>query len=235
MRDLASVMWKECAEMVGGQRSLRVFGIAVILMGIAPSLLARHSVLNAVFFILLRIFYVLLATVIVVANTAPDLVLHEKVGRTFDYLLATRLPDWAIYGGKVLVAAAVGYIAALVAVVLQLAFGAVLSGQGWNWLFLGDATGRILALGLTADLSLYVAVVGTFVALRVGEQRSAYLVTVLSIGIWILPFLLGWWKIGTTAVWFAHATELFAIVAIALGVLGTRLFRREMLVLYLQE
>jgi hypothetical protein len=235
MRDLASVMWKEFAEMVGGQRSLRVFGIAVILMGIAPSLLARHSVLNAVLFILLRIFYVLLATVIVVANTAPDLVLHEKVGRTFDYLLATRLPDWAIYGGKVVVAAAVGYIAALVAIVLQLAFAALFSGQGWNWLFLGDSAGRILALGMTADLSLYVAVVGTFVALRVGEQRSAYLVTVLSIGIWIIPFLLGWWKIGTTTAWFAHATELFAVVAIVLGVLGTRLFRREMLVLYLQE
>lgn len=33
---------------------------------------------------------------------------------------------------------------------------------------------RIVVLDLTAGLSLYVTVVGTFVALRVGEQRATY-------------------------------------------------------------
>lgn len=235
MRDLASVVWKEFAEMVGSKRSLRVFGIAVILMGVAPAIMARHSVLNAGLFLLLRIFYILLATVIVVGNTAPDLVLHEKVGRTFDYLLATRLPDWAIYGGKVVVAAGVGYIAALVAVILQLVLAALISRQGWHWLFLGDPAGRILALGMTADFSLYVAVVGTFVALRVGEQRSAYLVTMLSIVVILVPLLLGWIRIQTTTWWFADAAVIFGALAIVLAAIGALLFKREMLVLNLQE
>jgi hypothetical protein len=135
----------------------------------------------------------------------------------------------------VIVAAAIGYVAALVAVVLQLVFGALLSGHGWSWLYLADPVGIILAFGMSAAVSLYVAVVGTFVALRVGDQRSAYLVTVLSIGIWVIPFLLGWIHLGATTAWFAQATEVFGAVSIVLGVLGVLLFRREMLVLYLQE
>jgi len=228
-------MWKEIAEIVGNQRSLRVFGIAVLLMGILPSITARHAVLSSVLALLLRVIYVLFATAIVVANTAPDLVLHERVGRTLDYLLATRLPDSAIFGGKVLISAAVGYIAALVATVLQLVVAAVLSGHGWSWLYLVSPAGRILAFGMPAALSLYVAVIGTFVALRVGDQRSAYLVTILSIGILLVPFLLGWLQIVLTTAWFAHATEGFGAVAIVLGGVGVLLFRREMLVLYLQE
>ncbi len=235
MRDFESVVWKEIAEILGNQRSLRVFGIAVLLMGILPSITARHAVLNSVAALLFRLFYVLFSTAIVVANTAPDLVLHERVGRTLDYLLATRLPDSAIFGGKVVVAAGIGYIAALVATILQLVFAALLSGHGWNWLYLVNPAGRILAFGMPAALALYVAVIGTFVALRIGDQRSAYLVTILSIGILLVPFFLGWVHIGATTAWFAHATEVFGLIAIVLGVVGVLMFRREMLVLYLQE
>lgn len=237
MRDLGSVMWKEIAEFVGNARSLRVFAIAVLAVGILPALSARHGALGDTteLGLLFHVLYVLFASAIVVANTAPDLVLHERVGRTFDYLLATRLPDSAIFGGKVLVAAAVGYVAALGAAAVQLATTALLSGSGWNWLFLALPAGRILVFGFTAALALYVAVIGTFVALRVGEQRSAYLVTILSLGVLVLPLALGWIPISLTTAWFGHAAELFGAFAILLGLVGVRLFRRDMLVLYLQE
>lgn len=237
MRDLATVLWKEFAEFVGNSRSLRVFGLAVVLMGVLPTITTRHTGNGDTEALRLVIgaAYTLFASVIVVANTAPDLVLHERVGRTLDYMLATRLPDGAIFLGKVIMAAALGYVAALVATALQLVFTALLSGGGWSWLFLAAAPGRILVFAMPAALALYVAVVGTFVALRVGEQRSAYLVTVLSIGVLIVPFLLGWLHITLTTVAFAHAAVGLGIFALVLAALGVRLFRREMLVLYLQE
>ena len=237
MRDLGVVIWKEIAEVVGNARSLRVFGIAVLLMGILPSLTSIHShgAAPSSIDIVVRVFYVLFAGAIVVANTAPDLVLHERVGRTLDYLLATRLPDGAIFGGKVLVAAAVGYIAALVATALQLVFTALTSGHGWNWLYLAVPQGRILAFAMPAALTLYVSVIGTYVALRVGDQRSGYLVTMLSLGVIAVPFILGWLHIALTTAWFAEAAIVFGAFAILLGAVGLVLFRRDMLVLYLQE
>ncbi len=237
MRDLMTMMWKEIAEFLGNKRSLRVFAIAVLVMGIVPALTWRHAATGDAAFLRLVVgaLYVLLATAIVVANTAPDLVLHERVGHTLDYLLATRLPDRAIFLGKVLVSAAMGYAAALVAVALQLLLHAVFSGAGWSWLYLAIPAGRILAFGMSAALALYVAVVGTFVALRVGDQRSAYLVTILSIGVVLAPLLFGWVRIEVTTAWFWDATLAFGAFAVALGAVGTRLFKREMLVLYLQE
>jgi len=237
VRDLMTVMWKELAEFVGNTRSLRVFGVAVVLLGLLP-LLSGHGLgtgATAELRLLIAMYYVLFATLLVVANTAPDLVLHERVGRTLDYLLTTRLPDWAIFGGKVLTATCVGYAAAVVAIALQLLFTAALGGHGWTWLYLAVPAGRILTLALPAVLSLYLSVVGTFVALRVGDQRSAYLVTVLAIGVVLAPLLLGWIPVQFTPAWLVKAAAAWAVLALALAAAGLRLFRRQMLVLYLQE
>lgn len=236
MPDLWTVMTKEFAELRGNRRFLWVFLLAVLAMGVLPSLtLAHHhgdfGGLGTMFLAL----YVPFATVIVVANTAPDLVLHERVGHTLDYLLTTRLSDRAIFGAKVATASIVGYAAAMLALAVQLVAAAILSGNGLHYLFLAQPGGRIIALGVTAGLSLYVSVIGTFVALRVGEQRAAYMVTILSVGLLFLPFLTGWLHMSSTTAWIGHAAEWLALIAVALGAIGLRLFRRDMLVLYLQE
>lgn len=235
MRDVGVVMWKEVQEFFGNRRFMTVFALAVLAMGVIPGLEPSHGPEGALFGGLLRVMYVLLATVIVVANTAPDLVLHERIGHTLDYLLTTRLPDSAIFGAKVLTAFVVGYLAALLAIAVQLVATGLLGGRGLHWLFLASPLGRVVAFGFTADLSLYVAVVGTFVALRVGEQRAAYMVSMLSVGLIIVPFLLGWLHAALTMTWVSHAAMVFGAVAILLCLLGLRVFRREMLVLYLQE
>ncbi len=240
MRDVMTVMWKETQEFFGNRRFLWVFALAVLAMGVLPVLtLAHHSgplasvtsSLGALF----RGLYVLFAAVIVVGNTAPDLVLHERVGHTLDYLLTTRLPDYAIFGAKVLISFAIGYLAAMLALGIQLLATGLIGGAGWHWLILALPLGRVVIFGISAGLSLYVAVVGTFVALRVGEQRAAYLVSILSVGVLLIPFLVGWIHLSLTLPWVSHAAMIFGAVAVFLGLVGLRIFRRDMLVLYLQE
>lgn len=234
MLDLITVMWKESAELFGSLRTLRIFAISILAMGILPALTFAHKSSPSIA-TNLRVIYVLFAAAIVVAQTAPDMVLHERIGHTLDYLLTTRLPDHAIFGAKVLVAFAVGYFAAMLALVIQLIAAAFFGGSGWQWLFLASPIGRVVAFGITADLSLYVAVIGTFVALRIGEQRAAYMVTIFAVGLLTVPFLAGWFHFSLTLQWMSRAAIMFGVFAIALGFLGLKLFRRDMLVLYLQE
>lgn len=237
MRDWATMIRKEVAESFGHRRFYGVFGLVALLMGVLPALALGHAhgPLASNPATLLRAVYVLLAGLVMVANTAPDLVLHERVGRTLDYLLTTRLPDAAIFGAKLVVAAASGYAAAMLAMAVQLAMAALTTHTGWHWLFLGTPIGRVAAFGLTAELCVYLAVVGTFVALRVGEQRTAYMATMLSVGVILAPFVLGWLTLTLTAAWMGQAALVFgaAVVVLALG--GLLLLRRERVVLYLQE
>ncbi len=240
MRDVITVMWKETQEFFGNRRFLWVFALAVLAMGVLPVLtLAHHSgpLASATSSLgaLSRGMYVLFAAVIVVGNTAPDLVLHERVGHTLDYLLTTRLPDYAIFGAKVLISFAIGYLAAMLALGIQLVATGLIGGAGWHWLSLALPLGRVVIFGISAGLSLYVAVVGTFVALRVGEQRAAYLVSILSVGVLLIPFLVGWVHLSLTLPWVSHAAMILGAVAVFLGLVGLRIFRRDMLVLYLQE
>lgn len=234
MIDLTTMMRKEIAEFFGNLRSLRIFAISILAMGILPAVTFAH-ISNSFVAMNFRVVYVLFAAAVVVAQTAPDMVLHERVGHTLDYLLTTRLPDHAIFGAKVLVAFAVGYVAAMLALAIQLVGAGLIGGSGWHWLFLALPIGRVVAFGITADLCLYVAVVGTFVALRVGEQRAAYMATILAVGLLTVPFLAGWLHFSLTVQWVTRAAIMFAAFAIALGLLGSRLFSRDMLVLYLQE
>lgn len=234
MNDLITVIWKEIAELYGSIRTLRIFAISILATSILPALSFAHKssspeVTN------LRVVYAIFAGVIVVAQTAPDLVLHERIGHTLDYLLTTRLSDRAIFGAKVLVAFAVGYIAALLALVIQLVAAAFLGGTGWQWLFLASPVGRVVAFGITAELLLYVAVIGTYVALRIGEQRAAYMATIFAVLLLTVPFLAGWLPFSFTMQWVTRTAIIFGVLVIVLGFLGLRLFRRDMLVLYLQE
>ncbi len=241
MADLGTVLWKEAREFAGNRRFLRLFGIAVLLFGILPSLEHRtaQSAGAAALAAVVGLAYVGFSSAIVVAQTAPDLVLHERTGHTLEYLLATRLPDAAIFVGKVLVAAAVGYGTALLTVVVQVLAANLLrhggAGAGWQWGSLASPVGRVLALGGPAALDLYIATVGTFVALRAGDQRAAYMVTMLCVGILVLPFVFGLLPVHGTTAWAGQTVAELAGLALVLVAIGIALFRRERLVLYLQE
>lgn len=240
MRDLTAMMWKEVAELLGSRRFLLIFTMAILAMGIIPTLaLAKHQGHgvdgSSLTVMILRSVYVLFATAIVVAQTSTDMVLHERVGHTLDYLLTTRLSNHAIFGAKVLISFAVGYVTAILAVAVQIVFAGLIGGTGWHWLYLAIPIGRVITFGITAALSLYVAVVGTFVAVRVGEQRVAYMLSIFAVALLIVPFLTGWIHITLTVQFVTRVAIIFGAIAIVLGLVGVRLFRRDMLALYLQD
>jgi|GEM_PF-1677399 len=243
MRDLGTMLWKEIAEFIGNRRFLRMFFIAVLVMGLLP-MVGRRSVHGpgvtaasaAQVLVFMDLIYAVLSSVIVVAQTAPDLVLRERSGKTLEYLLSTRLPDSAIFGGKIILAAGVGYLSSLVTIAVQLVALNVLGAHGaWTWAYLALPQGRLIALLFTLVIAAYLATVGTFVALRAGEQRTAYLVTMLSVGLLAVPFLLHLVQLHFALAWMWKALGVLAAISAAVVALGFRLFRREMLVLYLQE
>lgn len=242
MNDLATMLWKEFSEFLGNRRSLRVFAIAVGVFGLLPTLGATRHMAPPVRDLVLPM-YVLIACAIVVAQTAPDLVLRERNGHTLEYLLASRLSDGAIFGGKVIAAGVMGVVAAWLTVVLQLVSlnlrggGGVGGGGagGWAWLYLATAQGRLLVLLGPVLLAAYLATVGTFVALRVGDQRAAYMVTMLCVGVLVVPFLLEWITPHLTLGWMTGAALAFVLLDLVLVAVGIALFRRERLVLYLQD
>ncbi len=237
MSDLTAMLWKEAVELIGHRRVAIIFAIVVVIMGIFPALIMYHrqTIQAANSLIFFGLIYVLLGIVVVVGQTASDLVLHERVGHTLDYLLTTRLSAPAIFAAKILLSAAIGYLAALLVLLVQLAAVGLIGGMRFHWLFLGLGAGQVAAFGVTAALSLYVSVVGTFVALRVGEQRSAYLLSVVAVGLLLVPFILGWLHMSLTLGWISKAALVLGVIALALAAIGMRVFRRHMLVLYLQD
>ena len=224
---------KEASEFLGNVRTLRVFFLVVLISGLLPTLS-----LEAPFHIpntlrgALSIFYVVVAAVVVVAQTAPDLVIRERAGHTLESLLASRLPDAAIFAGKALTAALMGYAASLLTLAVQL-MGAAVRLHTLRLLYLASPTGRWLALAAPLVIAAYMASVGTFVALRILDQWSAYMITVMSLGAIILPFALHWISLDVAAPWLRGAVAVLGGVELVLLALGGRLFRRELLVLFL--
>jgi ABC-2 type transport system permease protein len=232
-QDILTVLRKEASEFLGNVRTLRVFFLVVLISGLLPSLS-----LEAPFHIpntlrgALSIVYVVTSAVVVVAQTAPDLVIRERSNHTLESILASRLPDGAIFTGKALTAALMGYAASLLTMVVQLA-GSAVHLHHFRWLYLASATGRWLALGAPLVIAAYMAAVGTFVALRILDQWSAYMITVMSLGLIALPFALKWISLDVAAPWLRGAVLVLAALDAGLMALGGRLFRRELLVLYL--
>ena len=173
------------------------------------------------------------------ASDAPAICcrgLRERNGKTLEALLASRMSDGAIFAGKVVATLLLGYAATMLTAAVRL-LGLNLHGGlggGWHWTVLATAEGRIIVFVLPLCVDAYLAVVGSFVALRAGDQRAAYLVTMLAIAVVVAVFALGWIPIHVTVPWLLSAAAIWALGDVVLIAVGVRFFRRERLVLYLQ-
>jgi len=235
--DFMAMLWKEVREFAGHRRNVWTFLLGAVLLGLLPGLSLRGTPSGAGgfdVFVLARLAYALFSGVIVATQVAPDLVLHERVGRTMDYLLATRVTMPALFGAKILVAALAGYVSALLNLAVQLV---TMAGGGglWGRVVAAGPQAGIVGLGTTAALSLYVATVATFVGLRAGDQRSASTLTLPFVAALALPFALSWVHATWTVGFVLSATLVLAGVAVALAALGLALFPRERIASYLQE
>lgn len=178
--------------------------------------------------------YVLFATMVTTVQLGTDSVLRERSTKTLETLLASRLPDAAIFSGKVVAAVLFGYLSALFTVAVQ-ATALKLSGQMVGLLELSNLGEALVLLGAPLVLATYLSTIAVFVGLRISDQRSAYLLTMVSASILALPFVLHIISIHLTTAWVAQALAVLAALDFVLLRLGVRLFRRERIMLYLQE
>lgn len=235
MNDLGTMLWKEFTEFFGNRRSLRVFGLAIILMAILPVFVASKS--NNLPPSVLPIFmliYANFAALITTAQMGTDSVLHERASHTLETLLATRLPDGVLFGGKVLATVILGYMSSLVTIALQ-EVGLNLFGKAHGIIGFNSTVFVLLFLAAPLLLTAYLATVAVFVGLRVSDQRSAYLLTMVSILVLALPVILHLVHPHLTLSWVRSAMLVVLILDIILVRLGIALFRRDRLVLYLQD
>lgn len=233
MSDLGIMLWKELAETWANRRAVRIFAVSVLFLGLLPALtMNAHLPPQVATFIYLP--YVLLTAMITAAQTGTDLVLRERTSHTLETLLASRLPDEAIFGGKVAAAVLTGLAAALVTMAVQIA-ALDTSGRASGLVYLATPVGRLLYLGAPLLLAAYLAPVAVFVALRVSDQRSAYMLTMASVTVLLLPFILHLVHLTFSLSWLGSAAAVLAVVDAVLIVAGGHFFRRERLILYLQD
>lgn len=232
---MATMLWKEAAELVGNRRALRVYAMAILIMSLLPALTRPRGMPPGIAAVML-LGYTVFSSVVVAAQAAPDLVLRERAGRTLETLLASRLSDAAIFGGKVTMAVALGWSAALLTAAVQLvALNLRASGAPWQWSYLLLTQGREALFFGVPLLCIYLGTVGSFVAMRVGDQRPAYTVTMLSAGLLVLPVALHLVAFRFTPAGVGEAIGALAVVDLLLVALAVRFFRRSQLILYLQD
>lgn len=229
MKDAITILWKDMVELAGGRRSWRMYGLSVLIFGLLPILEKQSS---APVGALVTLVYVAFATVMAVAQTGPDLMLREKSAYTLETLLASRLSDRAIFGGKVLTAALLGWAISLTTIAVQLVgVNLILHTTHFNALYLAHPPTLVLALVTPPLIALYLATTAIFVALWVSEQRTAYMVTLLTFVVWLVPFMTGWIQFSLTWTFAWKFEAAWVILDLLVLQVAVRLFHRERLVL----
>ncbi len=202
MRDLLVVAEKEIREIIGAGggrrgliRELLFVGIFGLFFPLSQAAAWRTGVLPAVFVLMIPLF--------LVGPHVADSFAGERERRTLETLLATRLPDRAIYLGKVFAVCAYAWVVTLLILVASLAalnltdagtsaggFGpAGLSnspGAGEGGVFLYPSFVWVSwALGSIGS-GLLLGAIGTFVSLRSKTVRAAH--SAMMIPLFVLIF-----------------------------------------------
>jgi ABC-2 type transport system permease protein len=171
MSDLWTMVWKEWKDLLGSGgpadwfRPLLIVGV----MGIVLPLSGGQSWLDlgpAPFLIMVYVPFLLLATFI------GDAVAGERERHTLETLLASRIPDWAILLGKILVTAAFSWGLA----VFSLLLGALvvnLSQGLWPWQFYSPLSRFWVVVVLSILTTLLAASGGVLISLKSATVRQA--------------------------------------------------------------
>jgi ABC-2 type transport system permease protein len=175
--------------------------------------------------------YIFLVPLIVCSGLVADSFAGERERKTLESLLATRLPDFAIFTGKILAVLIYSYIFVSV-IILSSVAGANLyiyrAGRD-AWFFYTPIS--LFALFVfTIPVLLTGTAIGVFFSLKCSELRTAYVYSRMGWLILTLPLISGWVKFRINWHFLIPAFYIVTIAGIILLILGTRFFRRSELI-----
>ncbi|MCX8032519.1 MAG: ABC transporter permease [Thermoleophilia bacterium] len=235
--DVRTVMWKEAKSLFGRSRNL-VSTIMTLLFPLVFSIWlswdAGTGWLNS-YLPSAALMYLL--PLVLISALIPDSFAGERERRTLETLLASRLPDQAIFAGKILVAVLYGWGMSLFALVVGLV---TVNAAHWSGGFHFYAAKVVAAdVGLSLLFSTAVAGLGAVVSIKARGIRQAQQILsgtlVLPLfAIWLIVMVLGDrlsslprrmhgdWIVGALAAAVAAASALLFFIAL-------RRFRRDRL------
>ncbi len=186
MRDIWTIFKKEIKEWVRARDNARwtlvtlvisigIFGIMLPLQSLQGW---REGIAPAALYLFLPLF--------VANNVVADSFAGERERKTLETLLATRLPDWAIFMGKVAAAVAYSWGLSLVAALVgMITFNVSAPGQGF---YVYPLPSLVIIVFGGLFTSLLAVGIGVFISLRAKSVRAAqqafgliFLVVILAI------------------------------------------------------
>lgn len=236
--DLGAVVWKELKEYFsgGGGRGRYLLVIIYFVFGVLVPLVTGSHDITWVTTPIPAIMYGLLLPVVLIMSVGADSFAGERERHTLETLLASRLPDHAIFFGKLIAVAIFGWGQSLLAALVALIVINVVYGGGPS-LYPAPIAFGIIIFGLL--VALVAAAVSALVSLRAATVRQAQ--QMLSIGLVVIGFGFG---LGIQALPASIQRQLsdsntlglwLCVVLVALAVLfilwGMALFRRARLIL----
>lgn len=191
IEDIFTVMWKERKTILRGQAShskfLQMLLFPIILNTVFPITWGSDWVTD---------FPPLISAIIIpallIAVTVPDSFAGERERHTLDTLLASRLPDRAIFFGKLVAPIVVGWGVALLLSLVSLFVVNVAHGEGELLLFTLPIAMGILTLSFLSSTTMAGAGVLTSlrsVTVQEAMQKLLIFITIPAVLVQVLPLL----------------------------------------------
>ncbi len=186
IRDIGTVMWKESKSLFRyrGSRWRALLTLIVPVAVVAvwfPIQMGTDWVEDWVSL------FAVVAPMVMVMTTVPDSFAGERERHTLETLLASRLPDKAIFFGKLLVAVCLGFGMTVLVLVLGLIIVNVAHWQGQVAFY--PATVFLVDLGVALIVALLVASAGVLLSLRASTVQEAQ--QTLAFTVMLPPFIVG--------------------------------------------
>ncbi|MCY0880765.1 MAG: hypothetical protein OWS74_02120, partial [Firmicutes bacterium] len=227
--DIYTVYRKEMMEQLRGSRSLRLYGVTILIMGIFPVLNHPHLP------IFLVLAYTQFSIIVSASQIAADLIIRERQTKTLETLLASRIQIPSVILGKILAAMSLSLLVGILTMAVQL-ITAHFTGYTPHWLYwnISDMM-TTLACALPIVLAFLTSSIATILGFYLADQRSVSLIAMLGSMAFFIPFGAHWIAIPDTLQ--KAVTILIVVVAIAAALLGIFLPRlnRERIITHFIE
>jgi len=221
MNDILTVMTKELNEAFMFKSIWRNYGIALLFA-------LFFSYVNRDNGIIVLVVFAMFISFAMAGTMSRDTFFGERERKTLEPLLATRLPGYSIYLGKV----AAIFISSYLVVTLSMLLEILVIKTFFSVLLVLNPLVLFLAFLGPAPFILYVTSAGTLVSMRIKDQRSGSLILLAFI---LVPAIVGkyiigqgWLQIGFSG-FLLLILGLIIMTSIIIVAIGLLCFNREKL------